>query len=30
VRFEGKLEDDHFLELCDRYGILIMAGLVLL
>ena len=20
VRFEGKLEDDHFLELCDRYG----------
>jgi len=26
VRFEGKLEDDHFLELCDRYGILIMAG----
>jgi exo-1,4-beta-D-glucosaminidase len=26
VRFEGKLEDDHFLELCDRYGILVMAG----
>jgi exo-1,4-beta-D-glucosaminidase len=26
LRFEGKLEDDHFLELCDRYGILVMAG----
>ena len=26
VRFEGKIEDDHFLELCDRYGILILAG----
>lgn len=26
VRFEGKLEDDHFLELCDRYGILVLAG----
>jgi exo-1,4-beta-D-glucosaminidase len=26
VRFEGKLEDDHFLELCDRMGILVMAG----
>src|SRR5208337_4928126 len=26
VRFEGKLEDDHFLELCDRYGILVFAG----
>jgi exo-1,4-beta-D-glucosaminidase len=26
VRFEGKLEDDHFLDLCDRYGILVMAG----
>ena len=26
VRLEGKLEDDHFLELCDRYGILVMAG----
>jgi exo-1,4-beta-D-glucosaminidase len=26
VRFEGKLEDDHFLELCGRYGILVMAG----
>ena len=30
VRFEGKLEDDHFLELCDRMGILVLAGLVLL
>jgi len=26
IRFEGKLEDDHFLELADRMGILIMAG----
>jgi exo-1,4-beta-D-glucosaminidase len=26
VRLEGKIEDDHFLELCDRYGILVMAG----
>jgi exo-1,4-beta-D-glucosaminidase len=26
VRFEGKLAEDHFLELCDRYGILVMAG----
>ena len=26
VRFEGKLEDDHFLDLCDRYGILVLAG----
>jgi exo-1,4-beta-D-glucosaminidase len=26
LRFEGKLEDDHFLELCDRYGILVLAG----
>jgi exo-1,4-beta-D-glucosaminidase len=26
VRFEGKLEDDHFLELCDRYGIMVLAG----
>ena len=26
VRFEGKLEDEHFLELCDRMGILVMAG----
>ncbi len=26
VRFEGKLEDDHFLELCDRMGIMVLAG----
>ncbi|MCX6631074.1 MAG: hypothetical protein NTW28_25965 [Candidatus Solibacter sp.] len=26
IRFEGKLEDDHFLELCDRMGILVLAG----
>ncbi len=26
VRFEGKMEDDHFLELCDKYGILVIAG----
>jgi exo-1,4-beta-D-glucosaminidase len=26
VRFEGKLEDDHFLDLADRYGILVLAG----
>jgi len=26
IRLEGKLEDDHFLELCDRMGILVMAG----
>jgi exo-1,4-beta-D-glucosaminidase len=26
VRFEGKLEDDHFLELCDQYGIMVLAG----
>ena len=26
MRFEGKMEDEHFLELCDRYGILVMAG----
>jgi exo-1,4-beta-D-glucosaminidase len=26
IRLEGKIEDDHFLELCDRYGILVMAG----
>jgi exo-1,4-beta-D-glucosaminidase len=26
VRFEGKLEDDHFLELCDRMGVLVLAG----
>lgn len=26
VRLEGKLEDEYFLELCDRYGILVLAG----
>ncbi len=26
IRLEGKLEDDHFLEVCDRLGILVMAG----
>jgi exo-1,4-beta-D-glucosaminidase len=26
LRFEGKLEDDHFLELCDRMGIMVLAG----
>ena len=26
VRLEGKLEDDHFLELADKMGILVMAG----
>ena len=26
VRFEGKLEDEHFLEVCDRMGILVLAG----
>src|SRR5580700_7451625 len=26
VRLEGKIEDDHFLELCDQYGILVLAG----
>jgi len=26
IRLEGKLEDEHFLELCDRLGILVMAG----
>ncbi len=26
IRFEGKLEDDHFLDLADQYGILILAG----
>ena len=26
VRLEGKLESDHFFELADRYGILVMAG----
>ena len=26
LRFEGKLEDDYFLELCDRLGIMVLAG----
>jgi exo-1,4-beta-D-glucosaminidase len=26
IRMEGKIEDDHFLELADKYGILILAG----
>ncbi|HMH34433.1 MAG TPA: glycoside hydrolase family 2 TIM barrel-domain containing protein, partial [Puia sp.] len=26
VRSEGKLEDDHFYDLCDRYGLLVMSG----
>lgn len=26
VRMEGKIEDDHFLEMCDEMGILVMAG----
>lgn len=26
IRFEGKLETGHFLSLCDRYGILVLAG----
>jgi exo-1,4-beta-D-glucosaminidase len=26
IRLEGKLEDDAFYNLCDRYGILVMAG----
>jgi len=26
IRLEGKLEDDHFLELCDQLGILVMPG----
>ncbi len=26
IRMEGKLEDDHFLDLCDRMGILVFAG----
>jgi exo-1,4-beta-D-glucosaminidase len=26
VRMEGKLEDDNFLDLCDREGILVLAG----
>ncbi|MGN6617512.1 MAG: glycoside hydrolase family 2 protein [Ilyomonas sp.] len=26
VRSEGKLEDDNFYDLCDRYGLLVMTG----
>ncbi|MBZ5580802.1 MAG: glycosyl hydrolase family 2, partial [Acidobacteriia bacterium] len=26
VRLEGKLEDDHFFDLADQYGILVLAG----
>ena len=26
IRLEGKIETDHFFDLCDRYGILVMAG----
>jgi exo-1,4-beta-D-glucosaminidase len=26
IRFEGKLEDEHFLEACDREGVLVLAG----
>ena len=26
IRMEGKIEDDHFLELCDKYGILVLTG----
>lgn len=26
IRLEGKIETDPFFELCDRYGILVMAG----
>jgi exo-1,4-beta-D-glucosaminidase len=26
IRLEGKLEDDHFFETCDRAGIMVMAG----
>ncbi|MGD0009102.1 MAG: sugar-binding domain-containing protein [Terriglobia bacterium] len=26
IRLEGKLEDEHFLEECDREGILVLAG----
>ncbi len=26
IRMEGKLEDDHFFDLADRYGILILPG----
>ena len=26
IRSEGKLEDDHFYDLCDKYGMLVMTG----
>ncbi len=26
IRLEGKLEDEHFLEVCDREGVLVLAG----
>lgn len=26
IRLEGKLETEHFFELCDQYGILVLAG----
>lgn len=26
IRSEGKFEDDHFYDLCDQYGILVMTG----
>ncbi|HEV2177671.1 MAG TPA: glycoside hydrolase family 2 protein [Terriglobia bacterium] len=26
LRLEGKIEDEHFFNLCDRYGILVIAG----
>jgi exo-1,4-beta-D-glucosaminidase len=26
LRLEGKIETDHFFDLCDRYGVLVMAG----
>ncbi len=26
VRSEGKLEDEHFYQLCDKYGLLVMTG----
>ena len=26
IRLEGKLEDDHFYEVCDREGVLVLAG----